>query len=80
MFAGVSSSSRATCPNTGMRRRDRRCDNEVRSVRCSTSSFRARSYHRISSSNNKDLLTYLLTLQLIVGEDNFMVFFRRLRV
>jgi len=31
MFADVSSSSRATCPNTEMRRRDRRCDSEVRS-------------------------------------------------
>ena len=39
MFAGVSSSSRATCPNTEMRRQDRRYDSEVRPVRCSTSSF-----------------------------------------
>jgi len=30
MFAGVTSSSRATCPNTEMRRQDRRWDNEVR--------------------------------------------------
>ena len=36
------SSSRATCPNTEMRRRDRRWDSEVRPVRCSTSSFRTR--------------------------------------
>jgi len=50
MFAGVSSSSRATCPNTKMRRRERRRDSEVRPVRCSTSSFRTRSYHRIPSS------------------------------
>ena len=28
MFAGVSSSSRATCPNTEMRRRDKRWDND----------------------------------------------------
>ena len=42
MFADVSSSSRATCPNTEMRRRDRRCDSEVRSVRQNTrKSFRA---------------------------------------
>jgi len=34
MFAGVSSSSQATCPNTEMRRRDRRYDSEVRPVRC----------------------------------------------
>jgi len=56
MFAGVTSSSRATCPNTEMRRRDRRCDSEVRPVPCSTSSFRTQSYHRILSlflsSNN----------------------------
>ena len=39
MFAGVSSSSRATCPNTEMRRRDRRWDSEIRPVRFSTSSF-----------------------------------------
>ena len=32
MFAGVSSSSRATCPNTEMRRRERRWDSEVRPV------------------------------------------------
>ena len=50
MFAGVTSSSRATCPNTEMRRRDRRWDSEVRPDRCSTSSFRTRSYHRIPSS------------------------------
>ena len=50
MFAGVSSSSRATCPNTEMRRRHRRRDSEVRPVRCSTSLFRTRSYHRIPSS------------------------------
>ena len=36
MFAGVTSSSRATCPNTEMRRRDRRWDCEVRPVRCSS--------------------------------------------
>jgi len=36
MFAGVTSSSRATCPNTELRRRDRRSDTEVRPVRCST--------------------------------------------
>ena len=53
MFAGVSSSSRATCPNTEMRRRDRRCDSEVRPVRWSTSSSRTRSYHRIPSSCRK---------------------------
>ena len=35
MFAGVSSSSRATCPNTELRRRDRRWDSEVRPVRWS---------------------------------------------
>jgi len=50
MFADVSSSSRATCPNTKMRQRDRRWDSEVRPVRCSTSSFRTRSYHQIPSS------------------------------
>ena len=50
MFAGVMSSSRATCPNTEMRRRDRRWDSEVRPVRWSTSSFRTQSYHRIPSS------------------------------
>jgi len=50
MFAGMTSSSRATFPNTEMRRRDRRWDSEVRPVRCSTSSFRTRSYHRIPSS------------------------------
>ena len=44
MFAGVSSSSGAMCPNTEMRRQDRRWDSEVRPVRCSTSSFRTRSY------------------------------------
>jgi len=49
MFAGVTSSSRATCPNTEMRRRDRRWDSEVRPDRCSTSSFRTRSHHRIPS-------------------------------
>jgi len=36
MFAGVTSSSRATCPNTEMRRRDKRWDCEVRPVRCSS--------------------------------------------
>ena len=41
MFAGVTSSSRATCPNTEMHRQDRRWDSEVRPVRCSTSSFRS---------------------------------------
>jgi len=50
MFAGVMSSSRATFPNTEMRRRDRRWDSEVRPVRCSTSSFQTRSYHQIPSS------------------------------
>jgi len=50
MFAGVSSSSRATCPNTEMYRRDRRRDSEVRPVRCSTSSFQTRSYRRTLSS------------------------------
>ena len=50
MFAGVTSSSRATCPNTEMRRRDKRSDNEVRPVRWSTTSIRTRSYHRIPSS------------------------------
>ena len=44
------SSSRATCPNTEMRRRDRRWDSEVRPVRCSSSSFQTRLYHRIPSS------------------------------
>jgi len=34
MFAGVSSSSPATCPNTQMCRRDRRWDSEVRRVCC----------------------------------------------
>ena len=37
-------------PNTEMRRRDRRRNSEVRPVRCSTSSFWTRSYHRIPSS------------------------------
>jgi len=46
-FASVTSSSRATCPNTEMRRRDRRWDSEVRPVRWSTSSFRTRLYRRI---------------------------------
>ena len=32
MFAGVSLSSRATCPNMEMCRRDRRCDSKVRPV------------------------------------------------
>jgi len=41
---------RATCPNTEMRRRDRRWDSEVRPVRWSTSLFQTRSYHRIPSS------------------------------
>ena len=50
MFAGVTSSNRATCPNTEMCRRDRTRDSEVRPVRCSTSSFRARSYHRIPAA------------------------------
>jgi len=50
MFAGVSSSSRATWPNTEIRRRDRRRDSEVRPVRCSTSSYQTRSYHRIPFS------------------------------
>ena len=45
----MTSSSRATCPNTEMRRRDRRWDSEVRPDRCSTSSFRTRSHHRIPS-------------------------------
>jgi len=50
MFAVVSS-TRATCPNTEMRRRDKRSGNEVSPVRCSsTSSCRTRSYHRIPSS------------------------------
>ena len=53
MFAGVSSSSRATRPNTEMRRRVRRWDSEVRPVRCSTSSFRTRSYHQIPSSSDE---------------------------
>ena len=44
MFAGVTSSNRATCPNTEMCRRDRTRDSEVRPVRCSTS------FHRIPSS------------------------------
>ena len=44
------SSSRATCPNTEMRRRDRRWDSEMRLVRCSSSSFQTRLYHRIPSS------------------------------
>ena len=43
------SSSRATCPNTEMRRRGRRWDSEVRPVRCSSSSFQTR-FHRIPSS------------------------------
>jgi len=34
MFSGVSLSSRATCPNPEVSRRDRRWDNEVRAVRC----------------------------------------------
>ena len=42
-FAGVSSSSRDTCPNTEMRRRDRRWNSEVRPVRWSTSLFLTRS-------------------------------------
>ena len=50
MFAGVTSPSRATCPNTEMRRLDRRWDSEVRPVRWSTSSFRTRSYQLIPSS------------------------------
>ena len=50
MFAGVSSSSRATCPDTEMHRWDRRWDSEVRPVPCSTSSFRTRSNHRIPIS------------------------------
>ena len=50
MFAGVTSSSRATCRYTEMRRQDRRWDSEVRPVRCRTSSFLTRSYHRIPSS------------------------------
>ena len=50
MLAGVSFSSRATCPNSEVRRRDRRWDSEVRPVRCSSSSFRTRSCHRIPSS------------------------------
>jgi len=50
MFTGVTLSSRATCPNTEMRRRDRRLDSEVRPFRWSTSSFRTRSYHLIPSS------------------------------
>ena len=33
MFAGVTPSSRATCPNTEMRRRDRRWNSEFRPVR-----------------------------------------------
>jgi len=37
-------------PHTEMRRRDRRWDSEIRPVRCSTSSFRTWSYHRIPSS------------------------------
>jgi len=41
MFAGVTSSSRATCPNTEMRRRDMRWHSDVRPVRCSTSLFRS---------------------------------------
>jgi len=41
---------RATCSNTKRRQRGRRWDNEDRPVRCSTSSFRTRSYHRIRSS------------------------------
>ena len=49
MFSGVSSSSRATCQNTEMRRRDRRWDGEVRPVCCSTWSFRTRSHHRVPS-------------------------------
>jgi len=55
MFAGVLSSSRATCPNTEMCHRDRRWDSEVRPVRCSTSSFQTRSYHWIPSSCLKTL-------------------------
>jgi len=50
MFTGVTSSSRATCPNTEMRRRDRRWDSEVRPDCCSTLSFRTRSYDDIPSS------------------------------
>ena len=49
MFAGVSSSSGATCPKREQRRQDRTWDSEVRPVRCSTSSFQTRSYHRIPS-------------------------------
>jgi len=41
-LAAGPSSSRATCPNTEMRRRDRRWDSEVRPVRCSSSSFQTR--------------------------------------
>jgi len=45
MFAGVTSPSRATCPNTEMRRLDRRWDSEIRPVRWSTSSFQTRQRH-----------------------------------
>jgi len=47
MFASVSSSGWATCPNTEMHQQDRRWDSEIRPARCSTSSFRTRSYRRI---------------------------------
>jgi len=40
LSCSVSSWSRATCPNTEMRRRDKRRGSEVRPVRWSTSSFR----------------------------------------
>ena len=38
------------CIGCMMRRRDRRWDSEVRPVRCSTSSFRTRSYHLIPNN------------------------------
>jgi len=44
------SPSRRTQGSDLDRIRDRRWDSEVRSVRCSTSSFRTRSYHRVPSS------------------------------
>ena len=64
MFAGVTSPSRATCPNTEMRRLDRRWDSEVRPVCWSTSSFRTRSYQLIPSSCSKTDVDYKIGMPL----------------
>jgi len=69
MFAGVLSSSRATCQNTETRQRDRRWGSEVRPVRCSISPFRTWSYHQIPSSCLRHLwwkASRVLTCLLIV--------------